>query len=110
MTFDRRTVLAYLITGTFVAVLLIMLLYPLKDMDETVKNMLLMLLGALVAKVGDVFSFDFGSSDGSKKKDDALIAAAETPQMARRREAVTEPTAPMTVTVEKQEIEAEIKP
>lgn len=110
MTLDRRTILAFVITGAFVLALCMLVLKPPTAADEFARNILLVMFGALVGLVQQVFSFDFGSSAGSKAKDDALISAAETPQMARRREAEAEPTVPMTVTVEKQELEAEIKP
>jgi hypothetical protein len=111
MTFDRRTVLAFMITGAFIVVILLLLLYPPNEINETVKNLLLVLLGIMGGQVNQVFSFDFGSSAGSKAKDDALIAAAETPQAAARRvsEQAATNTEPLLVTVKEQEIKADVK-
>lgn len=110
MTFDRRTVLALMITVAFILVLMLLLIHPPTTLDESIKSILLLLLGALVGQVGQVFSFDFGSSDGSKQKDAALIAASETPQMAARRRAEAAPVVmdQVKVNVPAQELEADV--
>lgn len=45
--------------------------------DGPARDVLLMLSGALVAVVKDVFAFEFGSSRGSKNKERALTSALE---------------------------------
>lgn len=76
MTFpEPRTVLAYTITLAFIGVLIMLLLRPV-ELDDKTASILNILLGAMVGQVVNVFQFFFGSSSGSKDKDDALITAA----------------------------------
>jgi hypothetical protein len=104
-----REIIGFAVIAIFAVVLGIYLIVP-PTLDEGQSAVVNLLIGALIGSVTTVIGFHYGSSAGSKDKDDALIAAAETPQMAKRRVAAEEPTAPMTVTVEKQELEAEMKP
>ncbi len=78
MTFDRRTVLALAIVTGFFAVLLALLIVPLSS-DEAIKSIVQLMIGALVGQLAQVYNFDFGSSSGSKAKDDALIDASKSP-------------------------------
>ena len=43
------------------------------DMNERAVNAIMFVAGVLAAAVRDVYSFEFGSSRGSKEKDDALM-------------------------------------
>lgn len=43
------------------------------------KDILNVMLGVLLGSLKDVYSFFFGSSKGSEKKDDALISGSLTP-------------------------------
>lgn len=63
------------VLGFFGIVALLLMLPP--TIDETVKNVLLLLLGAVVALTKDVFGYFFGSSRGSDEKDQ-LITKKET--------------------------------
>ncbi len=74
MTFDRRTVLAFVVVLSFVGITLLWVLRP-PNLTPEQMNVATLILGALIGKFGDVINFDFGSSSGSKAKDDALISA-----------------------------------
>lgn len=82
MTLDRRTVLAFAIVGGFFAVLLALLVVPISS-DEAIKSIVQLMIGALVGQLVQVYNFDFGSSSGSKAKDDALIDAAKNPPLTK---------------------------
>jgi hypothetical protein len=75
MILDRRTILSFTIVVSFVVVIFVWIFFPPSDPDQMA--VLNMLIGALIGQVTTVVAFDFGSSDGSKAKDDALVAAAE---------------------------------
>jgi hypothetical protein len=49
------------------------------DMPERATNAIMFVAGVLAAAVRDVYSFEFGSSRGSKEKDDALQRALGRP-------------------------------
>ncbi len=78
MIFDRRTVLSFAVVIAFVAAVFTWMLVPPETTAEN-QTVLNMLLGALIASFTTVIAFDFGSSSGSKAKDDALIDASKTP-------------------------------
>lgn len=61
-----------------VAVLAFMLLSSVVKFDDKVAGAFMTLLGVLTACLKDVYSFFFGSSRGSDKKDDALITQIAT--------------------------------
>ena len=48
--------------------------------DDKVAGAFMTLLGVLTACLKDVYSFFFGSSSGSKSKDDAMVKLATDPQ------------------------------
>src|ERR1051325_7092944 len=60
-------------------VILILLLKDYANLNEKVYGALLTLLGVVAACFKDVYSFFFGSSKGSEKKDDAIMASALSP-------------------------------
>lgn len=62
-------VLGGLIVAAFFAVVIVLLTVA---MPTTNENMLYILLGALVAKFGDVVSYFYGSSKGSADKNEML--------------------------------------
>ncbi len=72
---EPRTVLAYTITIAFIGVLVMLMLRPV-ELDDKTANILNILLGAMVGQLVNVYQFFFGSSSGSKDKDEALITAA----------------------------------
>jgi hypothetical protein len=47
------------------------------SIEDAMRDIAMMLVGIVVAKFGTVFDFWFGSSDGSKKKDDAIATLAD---------------------------------
>lgn len=57
------------------AIVFILLLKP-PMIDERTSGVLMTIVGVLIACLKDVYSFFFGSSKGSEKKDDAMIKAA----------------------------------
>lgn len=56
----------------FAAVLFIYMLYPLPAASE---NVLMFLFGVLSSNYNQIYQYFFGSSQGAKDKDDAIIAA-----------------------------------
>lgn len=72
---EPRTVLAYTITISFITVVIMLMLRPV-TLDDRTTQILNVLLGAMVAQLVNVYQFFFGSSSGSKDKDEALIVAA----------------------------------
>lgn len=76
MVFDTRFLLAMVVTISFVGVLAALLLVPPQSTDEGIRNILNIMLGVLGAALGQVISYYFGSSSGSRAKDEALVAAA----------------------------------
>lgn len=76
---DTQGFLSVAIIGLMAAVILILLLKDYTNLNEKVYGALLTLLGVLAACFKDVYSFFFGSSKGSEKKDDAMIASSLPP-------------------------------
>ena len=62
-----------------VALLAFLLLGSSIKFDDKVAGAFMTLLGVLTACLKDVYSFFFGSSSGSQKKDDAIIAGGLAP-------------------------------
>jgi hypothetical protein len=67
----------------FVAVILLWMLLPLK-VDQSVQQLLNLMIGALISSFTTIIGFFFGSSQGSKDKDSArdklLLKAPTTPE------------------------------
>lgn len=76
MTFDVRTILAFTVVTLFGLDMVLWHIYPpvLNDGQAAIVNQI---NGALLIVLSTVIGFYFGSSSGSKDKDDALIAATE---------------------------------
>lgn len=72
---DTQGMLAVAIIGLIALVVLILLVHP-PMIDERTSGVLMTIVGVLIACLKDVYSFFFGSSKGSEKKDDAMIKAA----------------------------------
>ena len=66
---ERGDNLAYLAVG---GLLLAALLLFLVDISQSQKEVLIFILGVLSKIVGDVYAFEFGSSKGEQKKDNAM--------------------------------------
>lgn len=75
-TFNRRVqaFLAVAITIGFFSVIAALML--LGDLPPSVKDILLVMLGALLASYKELTGYFFGSSSGSAKKDDVIAAAS----------------------------------
>lgn len=73
---DTQGFLAIAILALIGTVVIILLIKPIAIENKDVLNIA---LGVLLGSLKDVYSFFFGSSKGSEKKDDALIAGAITP-------------------------------
>jgi hypothetical protein len=73
---DTQGFLAIAILALIGTVIIILCFRPLPVENKDVLNIG---LGVLLGSLKDVYSFFFGSSKGSEKKDDALIAGAITP-------------------------------
>jgi hypothetical protein len=97
-----REIIGFAVIAIFAVVLGIYLIVP-PALDEGQSAVVNLLIGALIGSVTTVIGFHYGSSAGSKDKDDALIAATENREYPGLYKDVT-------VTVPKQDIEAEIKP
>lgn len=100
MTFDVRTILAFVVVSLFGLDMVLWHVYP-PTLDDGQAAIVNQINGALLIVLSTVIGFYFGSSSGSKDKDEALINAAER---------VNGQTEIATVTVPRQELEAEIKP
>ncbi len=72
---DTQGFLAVAIIGLIAVIVLILLTKP-PSIDERIVGVLMTVIGVLIACLKDVYSFFFGSSKGSEKKDDAMIASA----------------------------------
>ena len=72
---DTQGFLAIAILTLVGSVVLLLLLRPIQ-LDDKVAAVLNVALGVLLGNLKDVYSFFFGSSKGSEKKDDALISSA----------------------------------
>jgi len=71
---DRRTVNGFIVLLGVVGICYSLLFH---SPPTEAKDFLLMLLGLLGGMAKDVIGYDFGSSAGSEKKDDAMIATAK---------------------------------
>lgn len=69
----RGDVLAYIAIAALV-LLIMMLFFKGEEMPTSVKDLLLVLAGSLVAIVKDVYSFEFGTTRASKVKDLTISA------------------------------------
>jgi hypothetical protein len=68
---NTQQIIAYALVLSFISVIFVWMLLPPKAVDQSVLTVVNMLLGALVAKFTTIVDFFFGSSQGSKDKDDA---------------------------------------
>lgn len=68
---NTQQVISYSLVFSFIAVIFVWMIFPPKSIDQSVMTVVNMLLGALVAKFTTIIDFFFGSSQGSKDKDDA---------------------------------------
>src|SRR4051812_18694529 len=75
---DTQGFLAIAIIAVVAALAFILIGSTIK-FDDKVAGAFMTLLGVLTACLKDVYSFFFGSSKGSDKKDDALISGQVTP-------------------------------
>lgn len=66
-------VLAFLAVSGLIGIALVLFL---SEVPEGAEEMLLMIIGALISRAGDVYAFYFGSSRGSKEKDRVLAERA----------------------------------
>ena len=83
---DTQGFLAIAIVAILFVVILVLLLKDYTNLNEKVYGALLTLLGVVAACFKDVYSFFFGSSRGSEKKDDVISNIATSPS----------PTSPLT--------------
>ena len=72
---DTQGFLAIAIVSLIGAVLVLLLSKPI-TLDDKTTGLLQVMLGILLGSFKDVYSFFFGSSKGSEKKDDALLSGA----------------------------------
>lgn len=75
---DTQGFLALAIIGLVAFIVLILLIHP-PQIDERTSGVLMTIVGVLIACMKDVYAFFFGSSKGSKDKDDAMAKIAMTP-------------------------------
>jgi hypothetical protein len=75
---DTQGFLAIAIMVLIATVVLILLTKP-PQIDERTSGVLMTIVGVLIACMKDVYAFFFGSSKGSKDKDDALTKIATEP-------------------------------
>ena len=75
MVFDVRTCLAFAIVGLFGMDMLLWHVYP-PTLDQGQSAIVNQINGVLMALVAGICGYYFGSSSGSKAKDEALIAVA----------------------------------
>lgn len=64
---------------TLISVITLILLTKPPTIDERTSGVLMTVVGVLIACLKDVYQYFFGSSKGSEKKDDAMIASAIGP-------------------------------
>lgn len=77
---DNQTFITTIIVLAFVLVIFVWMFFPPQHIDQTEMAVINILIGALVSNVNTVISFFFGSSKGSKDKDDALAKMSLTPR------------------------------
>lgn len=63
--------------GTPLAVISLAWLVFFVPVPETAKDILLTIIGALLMRMSDAYAYFFGSSAGSEKKTDAIIAQGD---------------------------------
>lgn len=59
-----------------ISIIVLVLLLKAPVIDERTSGVLMTIVGVLIACLKDVYSYFFGSSKGSEKKDDAMIKSA----------------------------------
>ena len=77
--FDLKPLLALAAIIGFFAAIIVLISAP--DIPGSVKDILLILIGALVAIVKDVFGYYFGSSEGSARKTELLTTVPAPPEV-----------------------------
>lgn len=75
---NTQQVIAFALVGSFIAVIFVWMLFPPRGVDQSVLTVVNMLIGALVAKFTTIVDFFFGSSQGSKDKDEAQNKIVES--------------------------------
>lgn len=73
---DLRTTVALIVVPSFIIVLILTMFIKL-PVDNATLAIISAMFGSLMTKFGTIVDYLFGSSDGSKKKDDAIIEAAQ---------------------------------
>jgi hypothetical protein len=77
---DTQGFLAIAILALVGAVVVMLLKEPIAGENKDILNVM---IGVLLGSLKDVYSFFFGSSKGSEKKDDALISGSIAPTPAQ---------------------------
>jgi len=77
--FDLKPLLALAAIIGFFGAIIVLISAP--EIPGSVKDILLILIGALVAIVKDVFGYYFGSSEGSARKTELLTPAPAPPEV-----------------------------
>ena len=75
---DTQGFLAIAIVSLIGSVLVLLLTKPI-TLDDKTTGLLQVMLGILLGSFKDVYSFFFGSSKGSEKKDDAILSGVVAP-------------------------------
>lgn len=70
---ERRTILAIMAMQAFIFVIFLVIFHTVPTESRDILNML---IGALIMLVKDAFSYDFGSTTSSVSKDDTIKQAA----------------------------------
>lgn len=70
---DRKTILAIIVTLALVFITGILIFH---EMPEKSKELLFLLIGALIVLTKDAFGYDFSTTAGSSAKDDTIKQAA----------------------------------
>lgn len=70
---ERRTILAIMAMVAFISVIVLVIFHTIPTESRDILNML---IGALIMLVKDAFSYDFGSTTSSVNKDETIKAAA----------------------------------
>jgi predicted lipid-binding transport protein (Tim44 family) len=74
---NTQQIIAYALVFSFIGVIFVWMLMPPKVVDQAALTVVNMLLGALVAKFTTIIDFFFGSSQGSKAKDESQSRTIE---------------------------------
>lgn len=72
-----QQIIAYMIVSATIGNIFLWTLRPPKDLDPSVLTVITLVLGALLTKFGTVVDFCFGSSQGSKNKDEAQASVVQ---------------------------------